>query len=266
MDYQTRLNRHLMGYKAKRLSGLEDGTWAYRGEVRSYAHILPSNQFQLNILPRIRDRFWNWFPTVKPPITTHQFFHHLNSSQALAFNLFFPFVDEATRRLDSRLLQALKLSTDLPYTGEFEKVLDRHENTNFDFYLQGSSEHRVFVEVKLSEREFGSCPNDERHRQKLNKYYRPLLTEHVDPEWIDHTTFFTHYQILRNLYYLARHPRSSLIFIFPKRNETLAEAEETIRRIVSRSLAPRVGFCISKPSLRVFWMRSPTMRRCAHIS
>ncbi len=179
MDYQTRLTEHFLAFKADHLPGLEDGTWSYRGTPKSYAHILPKEQFQLNILPGIRDRFWRWFKSANPPITQHQYFHHLNSSQALAFNLFFPFLNQTTCRVDSRLLRVLGVPADGPYSGQFEKVFDRDENTNFDFYLEGPAEHKVFIEFKLSENEFGSCVNDERHCQKLErpigKSIRPRL-------------------------------------------------------------------------------------------
>src|SRR5690242_9119482 len=137
MDYQDRLTRQLRDYKARHSPALEDGNGSGAGEPSTSPDILPKDQYRLNILSGIRERFWRWFETVDLPLTRDPFFHHLNSSQALAFNLFFPFVDESTKRVDSRLLQALGLSADLSYVGEFEKVLDRAENTSFDFYLEG---------------------------------------------------------------------------------------------------------------------------------
>jgi hypothetical protein len=47
--------------------------------------------------------------------------------------------------------------------------------------------------------------------------------------------------VLSNLSYLGRHPDSGLVFIFPKANERLMTADETIKKIVSKRLAPRVA-------------------------
>jgi hypothetical protein len=240
MKYQSRLKQQLLAFKAKNLPDLQDGTWSHRGTPKTYRHILPKDQFRLNILPAIRERFWEWFGSANPSIARHKFFHHLNSSQALAFNLFFPFVDPTTRHVDPRLLQALDLPADIPYAGEFEKVFDKDENTNFDFYLEGPAEHKVFFELKLSESEFGKCVDDERHCRKLEQHYRPYLTDHVESQWLEKDAFFKNYQVLRNLSYLGRHPDSRLVFIFPKANERLAASEDVIKRIASKSLAPRV--------------------------
>lgn len=240
MNYQSRVNEHLAAYKTRHMAELPDGTWSYRGQPRNYPHILPKDQFELNILPAIRKPFWEWFASSTPTISRHRYFHHLNSSQALAFNLFYPFLTKGGRNVDARLLKVLGLPTDVPHTGEFEKVFDRSENTNFDFYLEGPGEHKVFFEVKYSESGFGSCVNDARHCEKLTTHYRPHLSDYVDTEWLEQKTFFKHYQILRNMSYLGRHAQSSLIFIFPKANESLAQDEQVIERMIARSLTPRV--------------------------
>ena len=163
----------------------------------------------------------------------------LSSSQVMCFTLFSPFILEDGSRVDSRLLKALGLASDRQYTGHFEKVLDNEEKMNFDFYLE-AKDQKIFFEVKLSESEFGSCENDECHFQKLEQHYRPHLTNHVDARWLERDTFFKHYQILRNLSYLGRYPGSGLVFIFPKANTSLADSDEAIKKMVSKSLAPRV--------------------------
>ena len=157
----------------------------------------------------------------------------------MCFNLFSPFILKDGGRVDSRLLKALGLPPDRHYTGHFEKVFDKEENTNFDFCLE-AKDQKIFFEVKLAESEFGSCENDERHRRKLEQHYRPHLTDRVDARWLEQDTFFKHYQILRNLSYLGRYPGSGLVFIFPKANASLADSDEAIKKMVSKSLAPRV--------------------------
>src|SRR5206468_11772445 len=121
-DYIERLQQHLAGYKISVLGVTESGVWGT--PPRSYAHILPREQFRLNIIAPLRERFWperdrrGW--------KLHKYFHHLSSSQALAFNLFFltyptvPLRMIATRRV-------LGLPDDTPCSLTFEAVLDRGE-------------------------------------------------------------------------------------------------------------------------------------------
>src|SRR6478609_4943530 len=119
--YQSRLTKHLEAYKEKRLSGVGHGFWRGQGP---YPHILPEDQQQLNILPHIRDRFWPWFEAHTRRIKLHEFFHHLNSSQALCFNLFFPFLAGDGKTVDPRLLKALGIEDQGRFAGHFERVLD----------------------------------------------------------------------------------------------------------------------------------------------
>ncbi len=240
-DYQDRLREHLVSYKGRHLPGLDDGIWHYKGELRRYPHVLPKDQFGLNILPTIRESFWPWFKHRKPAIKLHRSFHHLNSSQALTFNLFFPFLREDGATVDARLIEALGVKGEGTFKGYFEKVLPDHENANFDFYLENDRGRRIFFELKLSENEFGTCEGDDEQCLKLERHYRPYLQDHVDAKWLNKDVFFRQYRILRNISYLGRYPDSGLVFIFPKANETLRDSEEAIKQIVSKSLAPRVA-------------------------
>ena len=238
-DYQARLTERLAQYKSQHLPRVDDGAWHHRGTAHSYQHILPKDNHRLNILSGIRDPFWLWFESVRPSVSLHQFFHHLNSSQAMAFNLFFPFLTDGT--VDKRLLKALGISDTADYSGCFENVVHPEENTNFDFYMESSEGRRIFFELKLSEEGFGSCADDERHQRKLREQYEPHLRRHVDEKWLEPKTFFANYQVMRNLSYLGRYPDSGVVFIFPKANERLRESEQTIKHVASNSLAPRVA-------------------------
>lgn len=85
-QYQSVLQRHLAGYAKSRLGVFEEGTY----EGRSYPHVLPSRLRFLNILEPIRAEMQQYLEK-NPQIKLHRYFHHLNSSQAFAFNLFFPY-------------------------------------------------------------------------------------------------------------------------------------------------------------------------------
>ena len=156
----------------------------------------------------------------------------------MAFNLFDPLMTDG--KVDERLVRVLGLPTRAQFTGHFEKVLHADEGTNFDFYMESSGGPRIFFDLKLSEESFGSCEDDAAHQQKLRTQYQPYLQEHVDAKWLEPSAFCKNYQVLRNLSYLGRYPDSGAVFIFPKANEKLMQAENTIKHIVSKSLAPRV--------------------------
>jgi hypothetical protein len=82
--FNERVRKHAADYKRTVLGVTEDGLW----KGKPYPHILPYKLDRLNILPSIRDQFWTQFPDME--IQLHRDFHHLNSSQAVAFNLFYP--------------------------------------------------------------------------------------------------------------------------------------------------------------------------------
>ncbi len=160
---------------------------------------------------------------------------------ALALDLFSPLVDEKTGRVDPRLLEAIGLPADASYSGRFGKVFDPDEGTRFDFALEEPEGGKVFFVFKLEEQEFSVCADNPPHREKLERHYRPYLTDRVDELWLESETFFRHYEILRNVSYLGRYRESGLVFVYPKANKGLAECENAIKRIVSKSLAPRVA-------------------------
>jgi hypothetical protein len=143
--------------------------------------------------------------------------------------------------VDPRLLQVLGISRQTRYEGHFEKILDRDENTAFDFYMEAESGRTIFFDLKLAETGFGLRADDERHRHMLERHYRPHLQEHVDEKWLEPTTFLAHHEVLSKLSYLGRHADSGLVFIFPRANKHLMAAETPIKQIVSKSLAPRLA-------------------------
>jgi hypothetical protein len=141
----------------------------------------------------------------------------LNSSQAFALNLFFPYFEQGT---PLPLLEAMGLP------GKFggwqpEYVADATEGTNVDVMWFSPGGTKTFCEVKLSEQEFGIAKNDRRHREKLEDIYKPVLSGQCDPELLEPEEFFAHYQLLRNVWLAARDSDSSLVFLVPRENSAL---------------------------------------------
>lgn len=91
MTFRELACEHLARYKVEAMRVTENGLFRYEGRDLSMPHILPKCHHQMNILERYRKRFWS---SDYANINLHRFFHHLNSSQALCINLFYPLIAE----------------------------------------------------------------------------------------------------------------------------------------------------------------------------
>ena len=233
--YAQRLNEHLARYKARRLGSLEPGTFTYRGDTRSYEHILPKDQQWLNLLEPFRADMRDYLEGERSTIKLHRYFHHLNSSQAFALNLFFPFFAKGGA---SQLLAALGSEGSLS-SWEPECVVDENEGTNVDVtWISGGV--RTYCEVKLSEQEFGTAKDDDRHREKLERIYRPCLTSTFSPDLLQPEAFFRNYQLLRNVWLIAREPGARLVFLVPRANTTIWRQLSSFLGMLPNAIATRV--------------------------
>lgn len=247
-NYQDRLKTHLSRYKTDALGVETDGIWVKNG--RSYPHILPAEQKYENLLSPYREDLRR-FLDAHPKITPHRDFHHLNSSQAMCLNLFFPLVvDPEGRKI---LTDALGHNRGMA-SGDswwFEKVLDKDENTNFDFLFHTNDGATAFFEIKLSETGFGTASDDDRHRKKLANIYRPRLSGRVKPALLEKVDFFSRYQLCRNFSYLQR-PGDQLFIVYPRANRSLTkelddflgyvneEHRDLVKAIHLETLIPRI--------------------------
>ena len=205
---------------------------------RAYAHILPYRLRYLNILESVRAEVQEYL-RVHQSVRLHQYFHHLNSSQALAFNLFYPYLaagGSAVRTLSAAL--GFPAHTD---DWEFEGVPDREEGTNVDVMWRGVGGATTFCEVKLSEAEFGVAKDDPRHRKKLIEIYKPRLEALVADGLLEEKRFFRNYQLLRNLALLAGSNANRLVLLFPKENERLQSQLEEVLSDLPSSTRSRVS-------------------------
>ena len=213
MSYQTDLKRHLAEYKRSTLGIREPGLY----RRKEYEHILPLPKQSANLLEEAEAKGSAFLAA--HPIKRHQYFHHLNSSQAFTFNLFFPYFcggPEAACALLRALGQEGTLSEWEP-----EAVPVAHEKTNIDVLWTKQAGLRTYCEVKLSEPEFGTAVNDAGHQDKLSKIYRPDLAGHLEPTRLEPAAFFQAYQFNRNVWHLVRTEGSRLIFLLPRSNTGL---------------------------------------------
>jgi hypothetical protein len=229
------LKKHLAEYKATRLGVREAGV--YRKTGRAYQHLLPSNLRYLNLLESIRAEFRDYLRH-NTTVRLHPDFHHLNSSQALAFNMFYPFLSAGGEAARS-IVQALGLVGDIR-EWHFEHVPDPEEGTNVDVAWQNSDGIWAFCEVKLSEGEFGSAKPDQKHETKFREIYSPRLNGLVDDRLLGFREFCRHYQILRNISLLATHSDSHVVFLFPEQNSALSPALHAVLGLLAASVRHRV--------------------------
>ena len=210
-DYIARLQRHLVNYKPSVLRVQESGFWGI--PPKAYPHILQVELRELNIVAPLRDTFWR--EQCRVGWKLHQYFHHLSSSQALAFNLLFSIYPEVPTRMRATR-RVLGLPEDLPCQLEFERILDTRERTNIDALISAADGTRTIIEVKLTERAFGSARADVRHLAKLNDVYRPLLAGRIADGCLEPISFFRDYQLYRNLAQIRLGTSDRVLLLLPK--------------------------------------------------
>lgn len=251
VTYQRRLEQHLSRYRRDRLGVARCGTFRHEGVERSYGHILPRELRWLNIPEPFRAEVRDY--VLEKQIHMHRYFHHLNSSQAFALSLFFPYV--------SRAKPALSAALGVPTirAGSFEQVPNPHEGTNVDVVLAVEDDAAIYCEVKLSEAGFGTGRPDERHRYKVERLYRPRLDGMVDPALLTHEGFCASYQILRNLWHAAADPGVSVLFLLPRENESLCTKLNTLLPMVGPELRARTRVAYAEEVLDT--LAAPTHSR-----
>lgn len=216
-SFQSCAISHLGNYKKTNLGILKQGEYKYNGRIIKYDHILPKENLKKNILPDYREAFW---ASEYSNISLHRYFHHLNSSQALCINLFYPLIAEG---LVSEIGKYINTPLTHPvckfeHESEIESPYKATKKTNFDFFISDNN-LRVYFEVKYTENRFGSAKNDEEHREKFNLVYRPLLLDnpYINDNCKSQDFFLQHYQIMRNLVHIKEN--STVVFAFPKHNQ-----------------------------------------------
>jgi hypothetical protein len=230
--------------------------FVHNGREVRHGHILPNELRWLNILEPIRAEVREYLDKHKE-VKLHKYFHHLNSSQAFALNLFFPYFEQGS---PSELLRAMNLSGELA-SWQPEYVDDPNEGTNFDIMWVASDGGRTFCEVKLSEQEFGTASDDRRHRQKLEDIYRPVLAGQCAPALLEPSTFFSKYQLLRNVWAAAKDKTASVVFLVPKANSTLWQELGPLIEQLSPTLARRVHAVAMEDVLEALSSSSPPQAR-----
>jgi hypothetical protein len=213
------------------LKGPRTGTLAER------PHVLPAGKERLNILAPYRDRFWAEFDRGEGRALARDF-AHLNASQAMGFNLFYPLVADASWA-NAVVQEVLGLKEALVRGAGFEYVTDPHEGSHFDFFAELASGARLYFEPRLAEIGFRTLDVPPRERDRLLQRYVPRLAGLVEPEWLQPEEFFRRYELLRALSCLQR-PDHQLYLVLPRANQSLARALAILPQIATHAAAERV--------------------------
>lgn len=227
MRFRDRACAHLARYRETVMAIPEEGVFVYRGNEYRKGHILPRDLSRRNILEPYCDRF---FSSRYSAITLHRYFHHLNSSQALCINLFFPLLLENRTDL---VVSILGGSLEPPVDAAFEAESQREfasRRTSFDLRLANALGHEVLVEVKYTEDGFGRAKNDEEHCAKFESTYRPFVerSPFLAAVCKDRKFFLQNYQIMRNLAHIDE--LSDVVFLFPRGNDVVLRQANDARR------------------------------------
>ena len=232
---------NLSRYKTDVIKEYQDGLYKYPrdGTIRKLPYILPKidNHFKntKNILSGIRTDFLNSnYKNIKP----HVYFNHLNSSQAMCINFFYPLIKN---NLLNHVLSRIKINEPIDYSEvKFEKdsnIENTGRKTNFDFYIKTKNNTNIYFEIKYTERSFGSAKNDIAHTRKFNVDYLPKLNlvSHINKDYHSKDKFFKNYQIMRNI--LNIDGNSYVVIIYLKENEKLRmKCEEVKKQIILEPL------------------------------
>lgn len=238
MTPQEKIKEHLADYARHNheLNGRMGGTW--RNGDKRYPYILDNrDKTLLNFLPAFREALRNHIVSSK--IKLHTDAHHLNSSQIMCMNFFFPLIKEGKLGYIINMLDAN--GEWLEPTGQFEKISEidggQRGATNFDFYIEAANRKKAYFEIKYTEGDFGTAKDDKSHNEKWEHIYKELIENSpiLKKEKIDKDTFFKNYQLLRNMVHIKDAKTDYVVFLVPK--ETLYEKAETFIKKVVKSEA-----------------------------
>ncbi len=232
MRNKARIYNHLSEYKNTELKVSKDGLY----RENEYTHILPMGEENKNFVTCYRDEIINYVK--ENNLKLHRNFHHLNSSQILAFNFIIPFILED--QVD-KLLQSFELS-DLNYkTIELERIENHKEGTNFDLYIELESNQKIYIEIKYTEDNFGLAKLDDNHRKKYYQLYKDKLVDLIKPEYNNVENVLKNYQLMRNTSYLNCCSNDLFIMIYPKWNNS---SDRSAKKFIGSMISENISSCI----------------------
>lgn len=224
-EFTDRVKSQLSLYKKGVLGIDDDGKYLHEGKEYRFGYILPIGSELKNVIP-----YRSYVAqSILDGIDLHRYYHHLNSSQIMCINFFYPLMKE-------ELLQHILTILDIPgevEINEFEKASElegsNYRKTKFDFYIKTKDGKNIYFEIKYTENGFGKAENDLEHQKKFTDVYEPKLrqTEVINSEFKSRETFFENYQIIRNVINIDEN--SYVVFLYPEENKGIRTGAKLAR-------------------------------------
>lgn len=223
---EDEIKKHLTSYKLNSLKTEKSGVW--KGRYKLPYILSEQDKIQNLIMKSYPKEFQQLYLEQKDSL--HSCFAHLNSSQALCFNLFYPLVFcKRLSVINSSITNNSSASFEHVEEDSFETIQNNREKTNFDFFINDKGT-KYFFEIKYTEKNFGnveSFNNNDRHDKKYNSYYKGQVAKIAARE-VSEKDFFDNYQIWRNV---CHADIGIVYFIFLKDRKSL---EKRIRSIAAQ--------------------------------
>lgn len=245
MSFTDDIKKHLCDYKKEKFPALPNGLWMRSNPTKELGYAFrkkddTNNDEDENIISYYKEEFLkSRFKTIK----RHMYFHHMNSSQAMCINFFFPLLFENKLELITEYLgfpnEKINYST-----VQFEKISDVEKKygyrpTSIDFYFETQLGKKFLFEIKYTEKDFGKAPMDEDHIQKFDKVYKNQIGTAINSKYQTLSEFLKNYQLLRNLIHVG--PNSYVVFVFPGENARIKrEAEMGKNQNVTEEFKPNI--------------------------
>ena len=218
--FREKVLSHMERYREKFLRIKEEVS--VRG--KSYGHILPEKNYHENFLSLVREDL------ITSPylsgIHWHRFSHHLNSSQVLGVNFFYPLLRKGELK---SFLQLFHLEDAAVFDSEhlsFSKLSPVESSVRrkscFDFHADLQDEAELYVLSNYTDGCFGRAEK-EAFSDKYETVYQPLLLESdmIAEDYKNQAFFMEEYRYMRSLLHLKE--KSSLLVLIPRENYLLRE-------------------------------------------
>ena len=212
-DFCALVRAHMAKYKRDVIGISENGTW----KNKEHPHILPEEHGAKNImLDASLFEINGDMLTLKPygkKIKLHQGWRHLNSSQILCVNYFYPIISD-NEKLNG--LSAFLGAKEKAVSADFEFIVE--DKSNIDLAIRLENGKYIYLEIKYCESEFGSASS--KRAQNDGTYKRIRKTYH-DSVLITDEDYLKHYQIIRNICLSHVSTGNITVFLIPSKNESI---------------------------------------------
>ena len=221
------IKKHLIEYKKSVLKINKQGEWC----GRPYEHILPKMNREMNII-KVGDidplmAFRNEIKFfVVPPL--HSCFTHLTSSQALAFNLFGPFLIKDKFECFESLL-GIPFGEVMNFAFEYSKK--DLTKSQFDLYVECSSNLKIYFEVKYTENTIATRSHSKNNKQRWQSMFKSHMEKVLKDSTNAYELFYSQYQLWRNIIAITDENAYSVFVFLEDRTDLKKQIEDAIRRV-----------------------------------